>query len=138
MHTPSSAVWRPTCYSWLRCYRHRHLPKPIYKAASLRRIMTDAQRKKDERRRAHSAPGSIVNKPLRKRRIIKEVEWFFVGMHYNVDTPLKNIHCKILIHLFTHICILEMNPRFAFFFMYFNCLHWYNNILLMWQRKVLV
>ncbi|XP_041991028.1 DDB1- and CUL4-associated factor 13-like [Salvia splendens] len=57
-----------------RIVRHRHLPKPIYKAASLRRIMTDAQRKKDERRRAHSAPGSIINKPLRKRRIIKEVE----------------------------------------------------------------
>ncbi|GMP67361.1 hypothetical protein CsSME_00027378 [Camellia sinensis var. sinensis] len=57
-----------------RIVRHRHLPKPIYKATSLRRIITEAARKKDERRRAHSAPGSMPREPLRKRRIIKEVE----------------------------------------------------------------
>ncbi|KAL8468765.1 hypothetical protein ACS0TY_031823 [Phlomoides rotata] len=57
-----------------RIVRHRHLPRAIYKAASLRRLMTEAQRKKDERRRAHSAPGSIPMKPLRKRRIIQEIE----------------------------------------------------------------
>ncbi|KAK6157177.1 hypothetical protein DH2020_011425 [Rehmannia glutinosa] len=57
-----------------RIVRHRHLPKAIYKAASLRRIMTEAERKKDERRRAHSAPGSMPREPLRKRRILKEVE----------------------------------------------------------------
>ena len=55
--------------------RHRHLPKPIYKAASLRRTMMEAERRKAERRKAHSAPGSIVTEPVRKRRIIKEVEW---------------------------------------------------------------
>ncbi|KAH9743827.1 DDB1- and CUL4-associated factor 13 [Citrus sinensis] len=57
-----------------RIVRHRHLPKPIYKAASLRRTMMEAERRKAERRKAHSAPGSIVTEPVRKRRIIKEVE----------------------------------------------------------------
>lgn len=57
-----------------RIVRHRHLPKAIYKAGSLRRIMYEAERKKYERRRAHSAPGSMLKEPLRKRRIIQEVE----------------------------------------------------------------
>ncbi|XP_050208276.1 uncharacterized protein LOC126657611 [Mercurialis annua] len=57
-----------------RIVRHRHLPRPIYKAAELRRTITDAERVKGERRKAHSAPGSIVSEPLRKRRIIKEEE----------------------------------------------------------------
>ncbi|KAJ0112782.1 hypothetical protein Patl1_02324 [Pistacia atlantica] len=57
-----------------RIVRHRHLPKPIYKAAALRRTMIEAERRKAERRKAHSAPGSIVTEPLRKKRIIKEVE----------------------------------------------------------------
>ncbi|XP_075671965.1 uncharacterized protein LOC142641414 [Castanea sativa] len=57
-----------------RILRHRHLPLPIYKAAALRRTMTESARKKEEKRKAHSAPGSISTKPLRKRRIVKEVE----------------------------------------------------------------
>ncbi|KAI5583067.1 hypothetical protein BDE02_07G127700 [Populus trichocarpa] len=57
-----------------RIVRHRHLPKPIYKAGVLRRVMIEAERRKDHRRKAHSAPGSIVTEPMRKRRIIKEVE----------------------------------------------------------------
>ncbi|KAB1200681.1 DDB1- and CUL4-associated factor 13 [Morella rubra] len=57
-----------------RILRHRHLPLPIYKAAALRRTMTDAARKKEERRKAHSAPGSISTRSLRKRKIITEVE----------------------------------------------------------------
>ncbi|KAI9114700.1 hypothetical protein K1719_014398 [Acacia pycnantha] len=57
-----------------RILRHRHLPKPIFKATSLMRVMADARKRKDERRKAHSAPGSIKTKPLRTRRIIKEVE----------------------------------------------------------------
>ncbi|KAG5545241.1 hypothetical protein RHGRI_017639 [Rhododendron griersonianum] len=57
-----------------RIVRHRHLPKPIFKASALRRIMIDAERKKDERRRAHSAPGSIPRESIRKKRIIKEIE----------------------------------------------------------------
>ncbi|XP_072966176.1 uncharacterized protein [Typha angustifolia] len=57
-----------------RIVRHRHLPKPIYKASALRRTIIEADRRKEERRRAHSAPGSLPVQPFRKRRIIKEVE----------------------------------------------------------------
>ncbi|AES59575.1 putative transcription factor WD40-like family [Medicago truncatula] len=57
-----------------RIARHRHLPRPIYKASSLLRVIADAKKKKEERRKAHSAPGSVTTKPLRKRRIIREVE----------------------------------------------------------------
>ncbi|CAM8937932.1 unnamed protein product [Rhodiola kirilowii] len=57
-----------------RIVRHRHLPKPIYKAAALRRTMEAASKRKEERRKAHSAPGSITTTPLRRRKIIKEIE----------------------------------------------------------------
>ncbi|KAJ6683365.1 hypothetical protein OIU85_007089 [Salix viminalis] len=57
-----------------RIVRHRHLPRPIYKAGVLRRVMIESERKKDQRRKAHSALGSIVTEPMRKRRIIKEVD----------------------------------------------------------------
>ncbi|URE38896.1 Sof1-like domain [Musa troglodytarum] len=55
-----------------RIVRHRHLPKPIYKAATLRRTMIEAENKRDQKRKAHSAPGSMPVQPFRKRRIIKE------------------------------------------------------------------
>ncbi|KAL6535813.1 hypothetical protein OROHE_012657 [Orobanche hederae] len=54
-----------------RIDRHRHLPRAIYKAASLKRIMADAERTKQARKRAHSAPGSMPMEPLRKKRIVK-------------------------------------------------------------------
>ncbi|KAL6553992.1 hypothetical protein OROMI_019665 [Orobanche minor] len=54
-----------------RIDRHRHLPRAIYKATSLKRIMADAERKKQARKRAHSAPGSMPMEPLRKKRIVK-------------------------------------------------------------------
>ncbi|KAI3928133.1 hypothetical protein MKW98_023734 [Papaver atlanticum] len=57
-----------------RINRHRHLPKAIYKARSLRLTITNAAKKKDDRRRAHSAPGSMPIQSQRKKRIIKEVE----------------------------------------------------------------
>ncbi|CAI0394127.1 unnamed protein product [Linum tenue] len=57
-----------------RIVRHRHLPRPIYKAKELRRMVIDAEKKKEERRKAHSTPGSIVTESVRKRRIIREVE----------------------------------------------------------------
>ncbi|RDY08792.1 DDB1- and CUL4-associated factor 13 [Mucuna pruriens] len=57
-----------------RILRHRHLPRPIFKASALMRVMADAKRRKEEKRKAHSAPGSITTQPLRRRRIIKEVE----------------------------------------------------------------
>ncbi|CAN4105003.1 unnamed protein product [Withania somnifera] len=57
-----------------RIVRHRHLPKPIYKATKQIREMTESERRKEERRKAHSAPGSIQHKPLRTKRIVNEVE----------------------------------------------------------------
>ncbi|KAG4953351.1 hypothetical protein JHK87_038945 [Glycine soja] len=57
-----------------RIARHRHLPRPIFKASALMCVMADAKRRKEEKRKAHSAPGSITTQPLRRRRIIKEVE----------------------------------------------------------------
>ncbi|KAG2394424.1 Guanine nucleotide-binding protein [Vigna angularis] len=57
-----------------RIARHRHLPRPIFKASALLRVMTDAKKRKEDKRKAHSAPGSITTQPLRRRRIIKEVE----------------------------------------------------------------
>ncbi|PQP93178.1 DDB1- and CUL4-associated factor 13-like isoform X1 [Prunus yedoensis var. nudiflora] len=54
-----------------RIVRHRHLPKPVYKAAATLREMTESRRKKHEKRKAHSTPGSIIEEPLRKRKIIK-------------------------------------------------------------------
>lgn len=65
--------------------RHRHLPRPIYKAATLMRVMADARKRKEERRKVHSAPGSVTTQPLRRRRIIKEVEWGFFEL-----VPAKN------------------------------------------------
>lgn len=57
-----------------RIDRHRHLPKPIFKAAALRHTMRLAEKRKQDRKRAHSAPGSIVAIPMRKRRIVTELE----------------------------------------------------------------
>lgn len=54
--------------------RHRHVPKAIYKAAKLRRTVYDAEKKRDDRKRAHSAPGAVPHQPARKKRIIAEVE----------------------------------------------------------------
>ncbi|KAF6155800.1 hypothetical protein GIB67_039131 [Kingdonia uniflora] len=57
-----------------RVVRHRHVPKSIFKASALRRTVNETERKKEERRRAHSAPGSMKPIPMRKKRIIQEVE----------------------------------------------------------------
>ncbi|KAJ8568035.1 hypothetical protein K7X08_020757 [Anisodus acutangulus] len=54
--------------------RHKHLPKSIYKATTQIREMIECERRREERRKAHSAPGSIQNKSLRTRRISKEGE----------------------------------------------------------------
>lgn len=57
-----------------RIDRHRHLPKPIYKAARLRREMMESRRRKEDNVRAHSAPGRMPKQSVRKMRIIQEVE----------------------------------------------------------------
>lgn len=50
------------------------MPKPIYKAGILRRTMADAAKKKEDNERAHSTPGSMPRKSVRKNRIVKEIE----------------------------------------------------------------
>ncbi|PWA89099.1 nucleotide binding,protein binding protein [Artemisia annua] len=45
-----------------------------YKAGILRRTMADAEKREEDRRRAHSAPGSMPRKSRRKNRIVKEIE----------------------------------------------------------------
>lgn len=57
-----------------RISRHRHVPKPILKATKQRRNIIDNDRRKLERRIAHSKPGAIKVKPERKKKILAEVE----------------------------------------------------------------
>ncbi|KAH9619889.1 hypothetical protein KSS87_006515 [Heliosperma pusillum] len=57
-----------------RIERHKHLPRSVYTAQKLKRAMTDSARRKDDRRRAHSGPSVAPKQPLRKRRIIQEIE----------------------------------------------------------------
>eukprot|EP00249_Psilotum_nudum_P018715 c26930_g1_i2 orf=2-484(+) len=57
-----------------RIDRHRHLPKPVYKATKLRCIMYDAEKRREKRRRAHSAPGIVPYLPARKMRFVAELE----------------------------------------------------------------
>ncbi len=57
-----------------RIVRHRHLPAPIYKAAKLRRVQQDSERRKTAHRIAHSAPGAVKLKPARKKKVVAEVE----------------------------------------------------------------
>lgn len=52
--------------------RSRHLPKPVYKAAQLKRTMLDAKRVKDERRRKHTRSGASKPKAEKKKVVITE------------------------------------------------------------------
>ncbi|KAI8968661.1 hypothetical protein BD414DRAFT_395808, partial [Trametes punicea] len=52
--------------------RTRQLPKPVYKAAQLKRTMLEAQRVKEERRRKHSRAGENKPKAERKKVVIAE------------------------------------------------------------------
>lgn len=57
-----------------RIVRHRHLPTPIYKAAKVRRTHTESERQKTKNRIKHSAPGAVVVKPARKKKIVAQQE----------------------------------------------------------------
>ncbi|KAH9024961.1 WD40 repeat-like protein [Lactarius hengduanensis] len=52
--------------------RSRHIPKPVYKAAQLKRTMEEAQRVKEERRRRHTRAGESKPKAARKKVVIAE------------------------------------------------------------------
>lgn len=52
--------------------RSRHLPKPVHKAAELKRTMLDARRVKEERRRKHTRAGESKPKAERKKVVVVE------------------------------------------------------------------
>ncbi|KAF8128665.1 WD40 repeat-like protein [Boletus edulis] len=52
--------------------RTRHLPKPVYQAAKLKRTMLEAQRVKEERRRKHTRAGGSKPKAERKKVVLAE------------------------------------------------------------------
>ena len=52
--------------------RSRHIPKPVYKAAQLKRTMLDARRVKEERRRKHTRAGESKPAAERKKVVIAE------------------------------------------------------------------
>ncbi|KAH7883005.1 WD40 repeat-like protein [Phlebopus sp. FC_14] len=52
--------------------RTRHLPKPVYQAAKLKRTVLEAQHVKEERRRKHTRAGDSKPKAERKKVILTE------------------------------------------------------------------
>ncbi|KAI0701839.1 WD40 repeat-like protein [Cytidiella melzeri] len=52
--------------------RTRHVPKPVFKAAQLKRTMLDARRVKEERRRKHTRAGDSKPQAERKKVVITE------------------------------------------------------------------
>ncbi|KDQ56695.1 hypothetical protein JAAARDRAFT_36189 [Jaapia argillacea MUCL 33604] len=52
--------------------RSRHLPKPVYKAAELKRTMLESRRVKEERRRAHTRAGASLPKAEKKKAVVAE------------------------------------------------------------------
>ncbi|EKM57103.1 uncharacterized protein PHACADRAFT_254662 [Phanerochaete carnosa HHB-10118-sp] len=52
--------------------RTRHVPKPVYKAAQLKRTMLEARRVKEVRRRKHTRAGASKPKAERKKVVIAE------------------------------------------------------------------
>ncbi|KAG2159296.1 WD40 repeat-like protein [Suillus bovinus] len=55
-----------------RIQRNRHLPKPVYQAAKLKRTMLDARSVKEERRRKHTRAGESKPNAERKKVVITE------------------------------------------------------------------
>ena len=53
-------------------FRTRHLPKPVYKAASLKRTMLEARRVKEERRRKHTRAGESKPKAAKQKFVLAE------------------------------------------------------------------
>ncbi|KAJ7864961.1 WD40 repeat-like protein [Mycena olivaceomarginata] len=52
--------------------RSRHIPKPVYQAAKLKRTMLEAQRVKEERRRKHTRAGEGKPKAEKKKLVVVE------------------------------------------------------------------
>lgn len=54
-----------------RIAKHRHLPKHVYNERKLKRIMLDARKRKDDRRRANSKPGSVPITAEKEKHIVR-------------------------------------------------------------------
>jgi WD repeat and SOF domain-containing protein 1 len=52
--------------------RSHHVPKPVYKAAKLKRTMLDARAVKEERRRVHTRAGDSKPKAEKKKQVVVE------------------------------------------------------------------
>lgn len=57
-----------------RIARHRHLPKHVYNERKLKRTMLDARKRKEERRRANSKPGSVPIVAEKEKHVLREEE----------------------------------------------------------------
>lgn len=57
-----------------RIKRHRHLPKHVYNERKLKRVMLDARKRKEDRRRANSRPGSVKIVQEKDKHVIREEE----------------------------------------------------------------
>lgn len=57
-----------------RIARHRHLPKHVYNERKLKRTMLDARKRKEDRRRANSKPGSVPIAPEKGKHIVRVEE----------------------------------------------------------------
>jgi len=55
-----------------RIARHRHLPKPIKKAAEIKRIELESIKKREDNRRNHSKPGSVPYVAEREKHIVAQ------------------------------------------------------------------
>jgi WD repeat and SOF domain-containing protein 1 len=55
-----------------KSYSNRHLPKPVYQAAKLKRTMLDTRAVKEERRRKHTRAGESKPNAERKKVVIAE------------------------------------------------------------------
>jgi WD repeat and SOF domain-containing protein 1 len=55
-----------------RIARRRHVPKPIKKAAEIKRIELDSVKKREDNRRKHSKPGSVPYTVERERHIVAQ------------------------------------------------------------------
>jgi WD repeat and SOF domain-containing protein 1 len=57
-----------------RISKHRHLPKPVYKAKQLKHLMKTSARRKFQNKLSHSKPGSIKRKEEREKHIVEQME----------------------------------------------------------------
>jgi len=57
-----------------RIKRHRHLPRHVYNERKLKRTMLDARKRKEERRRANSKPGSVPKISEKDKQVLREEE----------------------------------------------------------------